>query len=1157
MVRNTLFAGVRGAAAACVMTLVVSLAAVAAALPAAAQQVVQQDISIDGAPVTVTVQAGESIDLSYNWDGTAQVELNVLACSPETSGGPLDFAVSIAGVSSASNCTPVHVPRDIGPRTPAQADGNVVNVLNLTDTHAIEITLALVSVPPDVTGQLVPGGDPVSVDLAPVDAADHRRAAWFTFEGTEGQRLRLEMRDCSPFAGTYRLRLPDLSSEFVSCSFSGTDWIGTLPTSGTYRFEFETNNTVVGLQMSARLEHVDLPQACQEAGVAPIALVHGFNGSVGDWSDHRPWLVDRVLNELLGGGASVEDAELCSEAFVRTVVLGPRDSSFANATVLGPELMDLRDDTGSDVVDVIVHSKGGLDARWATYFAPSTVRNIMMIATPNGGTPLADVACGLYNTPFAVAQDQIESRFGPCDGPEDALFGLTESFVQGELNRRVLDQPDIVYKTIAGEVSCIWCQVAETFMGANDGLVPGSSVRWLADMRGHTPVGTFPFEHGDLLINVGVARRAYCSLSGRNHDGDACLLEPDAPADGRADGALRDTSGQSAATMLAHFSPIEVPPGAAATATLPVGGLGPAKVAVLTDGDDVSAQAGGVDFEVEPDAAGSILTGEIASPGDVELQLSNAGAEAVESLILVFAEDAAGLRLDIPGVVDVGEPVEIRVPGVTVDGLSGWVIGPAGDRTALSFDVDGSGVMSIVEPSEPGSHAVSVVQAGSPQRVAFDGFDVADGSAEIPGSVTDSVATGPDGLGDALHLDVDVDVADGGTYVLAGAVTTADGSVVGLAESTEELGEGSGQMRLTISGPNVYATQQDGPYEVTDLSLFREQADGARSLAAHLPRADSPTGPYSSDSFRPTLVEPGFAAVEQGDFDVVVAEVPVTLSDPVTRPVTVEYESVLPSGNGYAVPGEDFEPVSGTLTFVPGETSKAIPLTIFGDPEQEEELLAAVQFTDPSNAVVAGDGEGGVRIVPELSAVIELPADGSTWAVGEEISFSGYVGHPPALLLPPSALDWQLRAVRCPTPDTCEDQVVREWDGVADGTFVAPDLPYPSYLELVLTAEKADGQTYTVVRELAPRTVEVTLDTDPPGLTTNAFAYEWTTATAPLTQTVIEGSTSLHMWATSPQTVDSTTYVFQGWSHGEPLQGVPIPGPVVDTTYTAIYESEN
>jgi glucose/arabinose dehydrogenase len=185
------------------------------------------------------------------------------------------------------------------------------------------------------------------------------------------------------------------------------------------------------------------------------------------------------------------------------------------------------------------------------------------------------------------------------------------------------------------------------------------------------------------------------------------------------------------------------------------------------------------------------------------------------------------------------------------------------------------------------------------------------------------------------------------------------------------------------------------------------------------------------------------------------------------------------------------------------------------------------------------------------TAVIDTPAPGLTWAAGDQISFSGHATDAQGAPLPDSALGWELRIEHCSAPDNCHTHIGQSWTGVASGSFVAPDHEYPSHLELVLTAEGAGGLTHTVVRELHPKTVALTVASDPPGLQLSLGAV---TATAPFTETVIQGSANT-ISAPSPQTLGLVSYTFQEWSQGGPQTQV-VTAPAVASTYTASFAGE-
>ena len=182
------------------------------------------------------------------------------------------------------------------------------------------------------------------------------------------------------------------------------------------------------------------------------------------------------------------------------------------------------------------------------------------------------------------------------------------------------------------------------------------------------------------------------------------------------------------------------------------------------------------------------------------------------------------------------------------------------------------------------------------------------------------------------------------------------------------------------------------------------------------------------------------------------------------------------------------------------------------------------------------------------TAVIDAPTAGTTWGVGDTIGFNGHATDTEQGTLPPSALTWKLVIHHCPS--TCHIHNIQTFPSVSSGSIVAPDHDYPSYLELRLTATDARGLTNTTSVQLDPRTTTVTLGSQPSGLTLTADA---TTQAAPFTVTVIEGST-LSVNAPSPQTLNSTNYVFGSWSDG----GAQSHSTVVSTplTLTATYQAQ-
>ncbi len=183
------------------------------------------------------------------------------------------------------------------------------------------------------------------------------------------------------------------------------------------------------------------------------------------------------------------------------------------------------------------------------------------------------------------------------------------------------------------------------------------------------------------------------------------------------------------------------------------------------------------------------------------------------------------------------------------------------------------------------------------------------------------------------------------------------------------------------------------------------------------------------------------------------------------------------------------------------------------------------------------------------AAFIDTPTAGTTWKVGDSLSFSGHATDPQQGTLPASALSWELRLQHCSTPTSCHTHVLQSWTGTASGSFIAPDHEYPSYVELALTATDATNLTSTVVRRLDPQTVQLTFTGNPNGVSLSVGSF---TGPAPFTRQVIQGST-ITVSAPSSYTAGLQKYKFDRWSDGGAQTHV-ITAPTANTTYTAIYK---
>ncbi len=123
----------------------------------------------------------------------------------------------------------------------------------------------------------------------------------------------------------------------------------------------------------------------------PVLLVHGFNGDPDNWSNMRTWLTRGSENKdggiVKGTGSNIDpNGKVFTMEFAR-----PFNPVSNNASELRQAIDRITAATGAKEVDVVAHSMGGLDTRLYLDQGNEKVDKLVMIATPNHGSVLADL----------------------------------------------------------------------------------------------------------------------------------------------------------------------------------------------------------------------------------------------------------------------------------------------------------------------------------------------------------------------------------------------------------------------------------------------------------------------------------------------------------------------------------------------------------------------------------------------------------------------------------------------------------------------------------------------------------------------------------------------------------------------------------------------
>jgi triacylglycerol lipase len=162
----------------------------------------------------------------------------------------------------------------------------------------------------------------------------------------------------------------------------------------------------------------------------------------------------------------------------------PRVPPTAPVAVRAEQLRALVDQLPGERVNVIAHSMGGLDARYAIsrLGLSDRVASLVTIGTPHFGTPLADLGAGLVPGTVSRALSRVVDVRALHDLTTDAL---------DRFNREVPDAPGVAYcsvvarSTLSRTNPLLWPSHAflTARSGANDGMVPLASQGWGKVMR--------------------------------------------------------------------------------------------------------------------------------------------------------------------------------------------------------------------------------------------------------------------------------------------------------------------------------------------------------------------------------------------------------------------------------------------------------------------------------------------------------------------------------------------------------------------------------------------------------------------------------------------------------------------------------------------------
>ncbi len=235
----------------------------------------------------------------------------------------------------------------------------------------------------------------------------------------------------------------------------------------------------------------------------PLLMVHGLGFR--DWRYFNYW--GRIPKELIKNGAKVYygNQEACAAVVT-------------NAEEIRRKILEITEETGCEKVNIIAHSKGGLDSRYAItkLGMADYVASLTTVGTPHRGSQITDLANKLPDSFYrkvAVFMDKRVRGFGDKNPDFYTACHQFNSDYAEKFNEEVPDSEKVYYQSYAsvmknalsfGLLSATYLMLKK--FGRNDGLVTEESAKW-GNFRGtYESKGVRGISHGD---TIDLAREDY------------------------------------------------------------------------------------------------------------------------------------------------------------------------------------------------------------------------------------------------------------------------------------------------------------------------------------------------------------------------------------------------------------------------------------------------------------------------------------------------------------------------------------------------------------------------------------------------------------------------------------------------------------------------
>lgn len=208
----------------------------------------------------------------------------------------------------------------------------------------------------------------------------------------------------------------------------------------------------------------------------PVLLVHGMGFRDSKYINY--W--GRIPAKLEENGCKIYYGNQDSNGTVES-----------NGTFLAEKIKKIIEETGVSKLNVIAHSKGGLDIRYAisTLKMSQYIASLTTISMPHHGSLTVDKLFHLPKFMIKLVAGCWDIWLRICGDKNPNAYEVFQTFttdVAEEFNRNNPDEPEVYYQSYAFIMKHVWSDffmivpgtVVKFFEGPNDGLLAPRAVAW-------------------------------------------------------------------------------------------------------------------------------------------------------------------------------------------------------------------------------------------------------------------------------------------------------------------------------------------------------------------------------------------------------------------------------------------------------------------------------------------------------------------------------------------------------------------------------------------------------------------------------------------------------------------------------------------------------